>query len=229
MDPALLSLVHRLLPLSSHYSMVTRFSETMSRFVHGMVNQALAASMRALLKEYLLVSAQLETQHRLGQLTLQKLWYYVQPCLHALEILARVAISITKGACRGGKTLSALHHLASGYTGDGRSQDLCVHVAKAACEPYFDMLASWVLCGEVRDPYGEFMVVEHESIAKDRLHVEYNDAYWENRYTVSQENIPSFLEHVCKTQDSDNLVLLDRPAALAGCGQCQITMSSLCY
>ena len=197
MDPSLLSLVYRVLPLLTHYSTVACFVQDMFRFVHGMVNQALGASMRGLLKEYLLISAQLETQHRQGQLTLQKLWYYVQPCLHTLEILARVAVSIVKGSCRGGKTLSTLHHLTSGYTGDEKSHELCVHLAKAACQPYFEMLGFWVLQGEVRDPYGEFMVLEHGTIAKDRLHVEYNDAYWERRYTVCQDNIPSFLEHVC--------------------------------
>lgn len=196
MEPSLLSLVQRILPLSSHYSTVTRFLQERSRFVHGMVNQALVASMKGLLKEYLLVSAQLESQHLQGELTLQKMWYYVQPCLHALDIAARVSVSISKGGCRGGKTLSTLHTLTSGYTGDERSQELCVHLAKAACEPYFEMLGYWVFQGEVRDPYGEFMVQEHGTIAKDRLHLEYNDAYWERRYTVCQENIPSFLEHV---------------------------------
>lgn len=196
MDPSLLSLVHRILPLSSHYSTVTCFIQQRSRFVHGMVNQALASAMRSLLKEYLLVSAQLETQQNQGQLTVQKMWYYVQPCLHALDIAARVAVSISKGECRGGKTLSTIHSLTSSYTGDERSQELCVHLAKSACEPYFEMLGHWVFQGEVRDPYGEFMVQEHGTIAKDRLHLEYNDAYWEKRYTVCQENIPSFLEHV---------------------------------
>ena len=196
MEPSLLSLVQRILPLCSHYSTVTRFVQEQSRFVHGMVNQALASAMRELLKEYLLVSAQLESQYHRGNLSVQKVWYYVQPCLHALEITCRVAMSISKGACRGGKSLSSLHHLTCSYSGDERSQQLCMHLAKAACSPYFEMLAYWVFQGEVRDPYGEFMVQEHGTIAKDRLHSEYNDAYWERRYTVCQENIPSFLEHV---------------------------------
>lgn len=199
MDPSLLSLVRRILPLSSHYSTVTSFIQERSKFVHGMVNQALSSAMRELLKEYLLVSAQLESQHHHGNLTVQKVWYYVQPCLHALGIAARIAVSVSKGACRGGKTLSTLHSLTTGYTGDERSQELCLHLVKAACAPYFEMLGYWVFQGEVRDPYGEFMVEEHGTIAKDRLHLEYNDAYWERRYTVCQENIPSFLEHVSDT------------------------------
>ena len=199
MDPSLLSLTNRILPLSAHYSTITCFVQQRSRFAYGMVNQALASAMRELLKEYMLVSAQLETQHRTGQLTLHKMWYYVQPCLEALAIAARLAVSVSKGECRGGKTLSTLHALTAGYTGDERSLELCVHLAKSACEPYFEMLGHWVFQGEVRDPYGEFMVQKHDTIAKDRLHLEYNDAYWERRYTVCQDNIPSFLEHVSTT------------------------------
>ena len=30
------------------------------------------------------------------------------------------------------------------------------------------------------------MVEEHEDILKDRLHKEYNDTYWERRYTICQ-------------------------------------------
>ena len=165
-------------------------------YEEGRTNQALGAAMRGLLKEYLLISAQLETQFLQGKLTLQKLWYYVQPCLHTMSLLAQVAVAIGKGRCRGGKTLSTLHHLMGNYTGDERSQELGMHLATSACVPYFEMLGYWVFQGEVRDPYSEFMVQEHDTIAKDRLHVEYNDAYWERRYTICQDNIPSFLEQV---------------------------------
>ena len=73
------------------------------------------------------------------------------------------------------------------------------------------MLELWVYRGVVNDPYHEFMITEHQDFQKgtiishmtfettpitDRLSDEYNDAYWEKRYTVSQDNIPSFLEHL---------------------------------
>ncbi len=198
LDVSLLALVNRILPLCSQFSTVSRFVEDKSKFIHGMVNQALCATMRDLVREYLLVVAQLEHQFRLNQLTLQKLWYYVQPSIRTLDILSRMALSITRGSCRGGKTLTNLHNFTSGYIGDERAQELCLHLTQAACKPYFDMLERWIYHGEVVDPYGEFMIEEHEKFRKDRLHEEYNDAYWERRYTVSQENIPSFLEHIAE-------------------------------
>lgn len=198
LNASLLALLNRILPVCGHYSAVRRFVEENSKFVYGMVNQALCAAMRVVLKEFLVVVAQLEHQLRAGQLSLQKLWYYVQPCLRSLEILGRVALSVRRGSCRGGKTLTSLHALASGFVGDDRAQELCLHLARAACRPYFDTLAGWIHRGVVDDPYHEFMIEQHELIQKDRLHVEYNDAYWERRYTVVQVNIPSFLEQVAE-------------------------------
>jgi len=154
--------------------------------------------MGALVKEYLVIVAQLEHQFRIDQLTLQKLWYYVQPCMRTLEILSRIAVAINRGACRGGKTLTHLHNVTCSYIGDARSQELCLHLTQAACKPYFETLEKWIYRGVITDPYQEFMIEEHELYRKDRLHEEYNDAYWERRYTVLQENIPSFLEQVAE-------------------------------
>lgn len=198
LDVSLQALVNRILPICSQYSVVSRFIVEKSKFVHGMVNQALCAAMGGLVKEYLVIVAQLEHQFRQDQLTLQKLWYYVQPCMRTLEILSRVAVAINRGACRGGKTLTHLHNVTCGYIGDERAQELSLHLTQAACKPYFEILEKWIYTGVISDPYREFMIEEHEVIRKDRLHEEYNDAYWERRYTVLQENIPSFLEQVAE-------------------------------
>ncbi|KAL5515544.1 hypothetical protein EMCRGX_G000725 [Ephydatia muelleri] len=190
-------------PAASHYSSIARFVEGNAGYVKGTVNQALGAAMRDLVKEYLIVVAQLEHQLRASLLTVQKLWYYVQPCLRTLEVTSRVASLVERGECRGGKTLSVLHGAASGYVGDERAQELCLHLAEAASRPYFEMLGGWVYRGVVSDTYGEFMICEEAEVGRGRLTEEYNDAYWETRYTVVQENIPSFLEHVAgKVRDT---------------------------
>ena len=196
LDVSLKALVTRILPVCGCYSVVTRFVQEKSTFLQGRVNQALCAAMRGMLKEYCVVVAQLEHQLLLNQLSLQKLWYYMQPCMTTLSILARVAIAVSRGSCRGGKTLTTLHAITTGYIGEARAQELCLHLTRAACQPYFNSLGEWIYCGVVHDPYAEFMIREHGAILKDRLSEQYNDAYWERRYTVLQENIPSFLEHV---------------------------------
>ena len=194
LDVSLRMLVDRVLPICVSYSTVSRFIEENSKFVCGTVNQALAAAMRGLVREYFLVVTQLEHQFRLGLLTLQKMWYYVQSCMRTMDMLSTVALLVNKGSCRGGKTLSVLHSLTASRLGDQKTHELCLHLVEAACKPYFEMLSKWMYQGTVEDPYCEFMIEEHELIQKDRLHQEYNDAYWERRYTVCQENTPSFLE-----------------------------------
>lgn len=203
LDISLRVLTTRILSAASHYSSIARFVEGNAGYVKGTVNQALGAAMRDLVKEYLIVVAQLEHQLRASLLTVQKLWYYVQPCLRTLEVTSRVASLVERGECRGGKTLSVLHGAASGYVGDERAQELCLHLAEAASRPYFEMLGGWVYRGVVSDTYGEFMICEEAEVGRGRLTEEYNDAYWETRYTVVQENIPSFLEHVAgKVRDT---------------------------
>lgn len=196
LEMSMLELVQRILPVCSHYSTICRFMEGKSSFEHGLVNHALCAAMRTLLKEYLILVAQLEHQFRLGQLSLQKLWFYVQPCLRTMEILSSIVVAIDKGSCKGGAVLTLLHEKTVGFTGDSKSQDLSLFLTQAACVPYFDILEQWIYKGIINDPYSEFLVAEHGSVQKEKLTEDYNDAYWEQRYTVVRENIPIFLEKV---------------------------------
>uniref|UniRef100_A0A8C0ZI35 Gamma-tubulin complex component n=1 Tax=Cyanistes caeruleus TaxID=156563 RepID=A0A8C0ZI35_CYACU len=123
----------------------------------------------------------------------QKLWFYIQPTMRTLEILASLATSVDKGECMGGSTLSLLHDKTFNYTGDSQAQELCLYLTKAASVPYFEILEKWIYRGIINDPYSEFMVEEHE-LQKEKIQEDYNDKYWDQRYTVVQQQIPSFLQ-----------------------------------
>lgn len=69
-----------------------RFIEEKSSFEYGQVNHALAAAMRTLLKEYLILVTQLEQLQRQGLLSLQKLWFYIQPAMRTVDILASLGV-----------------------------------------------------------------------------------------------------------------------------------------
>lgn len=69
-----------------------RFIEEKSSFEYGQVNHALAAAMRTLLKEYLVLVTQLEQLQRQGLLSLQKLWFYIQPAMRTVDILASLGV-----------------------------------------------------------------------------------------------------------------------------------------
>ena len=199
LDVSLQSLLNRILPICSHYSLVCRFIEEHSKFKHGTVNQALAAAMRRLIREYVLIVAQLEYQFKTKELTLQKMWYYIQPCLYTMELLANIATTVNKARfSRGGRTLSLLHNATVSLMGNEQAQKLSLYVTECACVPFFVMLSQWLLKGEINDPYGEFMIEKNKEINVGSLHEEYNDYYWEGRYTAFQENIPTFLEVVAE-------------------------------
>uniref|UniRef100_A0A668TZG6 Gamma-tubulin complex component n=1 Tax=Oreochromis aureus TaxID=47969 RepID=A0A668TZG6_OREAU len=193
LDMSVKELVNRILPVASYYSTITRFIEEKSSFEYGQVNHALTAAMRTLMKEYLILVTQLEHLQRQGLLSLQKLWFYIQPTMRTMEILSSIASSVDKGECMGGSTLSLLHDRTFNYTGDSQAQELCLYLTKAASVPYFEILEKWIYRGIIKDPYSEFMVEEHE-LQKEKIQEDYNDKYWDQRYTIVQHRIPSFLQ-----------------------------------
>lgn len=193
LDMSIKELVNRILPVASYYSTITRFIEEKSSFEYGQVNHALTAAMRTLMKEYLILVTQLEHLQRQGLLSLQKLWFYIQPTMRTMEILASIASSVDKGECMGGSTLTLLHDRTYNFTGDSQAQELCLYLTKAASVPYFEILEKWIYRGIIKDPYSEFMVEEHE-LQKEKIQEDYNDKYWDQRYTIVQHRIPSFLQ-----------------------------------
>ncbi|XP_071785890.1 gamma-tubulin complex component 2-like [Asterias amurensis] len=196
LDISLREVANRILPVCTMYSSVVRFIEDKSSFEYGVVNHALCGAMKTLIKEYYILTAQLEHQFRQGQLPLQRFWFYIQPCKQTMEILSSIALSIDRGASTGGAVLSLLHERTVTMIGDTRAQNLCLFLTQSACAPYFEVLEKWIYKGIIKDPYCEFMIEEHEAYRKEKLQQEYNDAYWEQHYTVCRDRIPVFLENV---------------------------------
>ncbi|XP_021928970.1 gamma-tubulin complex component 2-like isoform X2 [Zootermopsis nevadensis] len=195
-DPSLHEMVKQILPLASHYSMVMRFIQEKSQFECGQVNHALTAAMNTLIKDYMVLVAQLETANRKGNFSIHKLWFFIQPTLHTMEILANIASTISKSGAKGGKVLSLLHERTSNYIGDPAGQELCLYLTQNACVPYMEILEKWVYKGVISDPYEEFLVEDNEVIEKEELPFDYSSDYWEKRYVIRREKIPVFLERV---------------------------------
>ncbi|KAH9830213.1 Spc98 family-domain-containing protein [Rhodofomes roseus] len=88
LDASLRDLVERILPLATYYTAITAFIEQRSHLDFGLVNHALCAAMRDMLKDYQVLLSQLEHAFATSpQFTLQKLWFYVHPTLHTLSLL----------------------------------------------------------------------------------------------------------------------------------------------
>jgi gamma-tubulin complex component 2 len=183
-------LVERLLPLCDCYVRVNAFVCERGRYDYGMVAHALAAAMRVLLREYLVLVAQLETQLRKGGLSLQKLWFYLQPTLRTMERLDVVAASASDLV--GGALLNRLRE-ESACGGDEASQSLMRFLIQRAGAPYLEMLGSWIYDGQLADPYGEFMVRGEDTLNKDAVREDFNAQYWESCYTIQEDKTLSIL------------------------------------
>eukprot|EP00039_Didymoeca_costata_P009973 m.133126 g.133126 ORF g.133126 m.133126 type:complete len:838 (+) comp14664_c0_seq1:156-2669(+) len=193
LDPSLRDLAFRVLPVCVAYSIISGFTDNRSSFASGSVRQALAAAMRGLLKEYLIVVAQVETEYLKGNMLLQRLHLVIQPCMKTMVVLSEVASDADRGNLRGGALLSYLHDRAMQAIGDVHSQELALHLAQKASAPYFAILEQWIYKGKIEDPFKEFLVEEEAGLHKDRVKQHYNDLYWERRYTICSERTPSFL------------------------------------
>ena len=194
LDLSLADLVDRVLPLTHYYVRIVRFLELRHNYEFGLVNHALCAAVRELLREYLILVAQLEYQMSLAQLSLQKLWYYVQPALQTLKALHGLVVDIETDApgrersatLRGGMLLNTLHQHVVAAGGEQHASKLLGFIIQESAAPYLQMLSAWLRDGVVQDPYGEFMIEERPN----RPH--YDDSYWEKRYVIREKHVASF-------------------------------------
>ncbi|KAI9486037.1 MAG: gamma-tubulin complex component protein [Benjaminiella poitrasii] len=97
---------------------------------------------------------------------------------------------------KGGSILNILAERLIGLSGDPKCNKIYTYLLSKASVPYFDILNSWIYRGEINDPYNEFMILEKKSVKKENLKEDYNDTYWETRYTIRQDYIPVFLEPI---------------------------------
>ena len=213
-DPSIVDLLNRILPLANAYARVVAWVESSSRYESGLVAQALAAAVRELLNEYLIVIAQLEHQiDSPAGLNLQKLWFYIQPSMSTLSALGSLAKSVAETRASGGVLLSLLHDAAIVSAGDSPKRALMDHLLAAAAVPYFDMLTQWVTSGAFTDPYGEFMVVDSSDSKAPLLGL--NDSYWSDKYALRpRAHLPRFLEDLAPTILTTGKYL----NVVAGCG-----------
>ena len=191
-DPPLAELARRILALCDDAAAVQRFTEQRSAPSLGLTANACAAAMRGLLADWRALAVQLEHQMRIGALSLQSTWFYVQPAASALRLLAGVAAAASGPGMRGAQLLNALHVAAAGAAGDAQAAALLNQLLVASSAPYCAALGKWIYEGVVDDPCGEFLVQEAPHLSKESLGEDYTSTYWTERYTARGEP-PCFL------------------------------------
>ncbi|KAM6494864.1 gamma-tubulin complex, DGRIP84/SPC97 component [Amanita muscaria] len=95
LDTSLCDLVERILPLGTYYTAITAFVEQRSHLEFGLVNHALCAAIRDMLKEYQTLLSQLEHAFNTSPtFSLQKLWFYVHPTVHTLSLIYQLILEL---------------------------------------------------------------------------------------------------------------------------------------
>ncbi|CAM9988881.1 unnamed protein product, partial [Laminaria digitata] len=121
-----------------------------------------------------------------GKLSLQRLWFYVQPSMRTMESLEVLTVELKD--VKGGELLRRLRTLA-GTGGDEASRQLHTFLLHQASVPYLEMLETWIYDGSLNDQYGEFMIDQVEDVHKRDVGQDFNTRYWSGRYLLRPAHV----------------------------------------
>lgn len=198
-DPSLADLTARILPLACHAHAINRYIDVHSRFEYGTVCHAFCAGLRHVLKEFYVLVCQLEHQFMIEQLSLQKLWFYVQPTLRVFSLLDRVISVLVKTHSVGGALLNVIHSQVTAIGGSSSDDDTTTvlrFLLKQASAPFLEILRHWLYEGRIDDPYDEFFIEEQTLEARSDMMEVYDESYWHRKFTVREEMLPLFIAHM---------------------------------
>lgn len=125
LESSLHAKVAKVLSVCEDVVVLQRFIETRLPFESGVVSHAVAAAMRHMLDDWMLMVTQLESLLRTGRLTMQSLWYYIQAPLVTLQLLASIARKAASDSLVGPKLLNLIHGNLEDYAGDRNAQVRC--------------------------------------------------------------------------------------------------------
>jgi gamma-tubulin complex component 2 len=183
-------LVNKMLPICNNHDTIQEFVNIHSQFEYGLVSHALCGSIRILLKEYLLLVTQLDTEFNNADLSLQKVWFYVQNSLRIMEALKKLVVEA--GNKKGGALLNVIYRLMINSS-DKSIRDLFEFILEKSSVPYISILKKWIFEGILDDHFEEFIVKENLEFKKEQVSEDLNNLYWLERFTFREEMIPNFL------------------------------------
>ncbi|EGG19365.1 spindle pole body component 97 [Cavenderia fasciculata] len=195
-DESLMHLVRRILPVCSYYIYIADFIDTRLNFEWGVICHSLCESIQSLIKDYHQLVTNLENQLKSNTLSLQRMWYYIQPTLRIFESVYNLLYETIKSNLYGSQILNLLFNSIAIYGCDQTSKELYLYFIEYCSKPFLKMLEDWIYRGTVNDVHGEFMIEENLDLQKENINKNYNDSYWENRYIVRRDQAPKFLEKV---------------------------------
>ena len=144
--------------------------------------------MQAELTEYYRLLAVLESQRTTytcddaaNYLNLRKLYLWVQEPLERMKGLGVITVLVKN--LKGGAICSAINTYV--LNGSPATKQFISRILKEVSTPILSMIKTWMLAGEINDPFKEFFVETDPNVGDDRL--------WTEKYRLNYVMIPAFL------------------------------------
>ncbi|CAI2385190.1 unnamed protein product [Moneuplotes crassus] len=152
------------------------------------VTQSLCFAFQAELTEFYRLIAILENQHQnydetdpANCLNLRKLYLHIQEPMERMKWLAIIVDSIQ--GLKGGTIISSIHSYV--LHGSPVTKMLLSKLLREVSAPILTMIKTWMIEGELNDPFQEFFVSMDPNVP--------NDLIWTQKYDLKPSMIPSFL------------------------------------
>ena len=136
------------------------------------VTQALCFSIQSELNEYFRLLSILDSQRQkyteadtANYLNLRKLYLWVQEPLDRMKWLAIIIDSIQN--LKGGAICSAINTFT--MNGSPSTQQFINRILKEVSAPILSMIKTWMIEGEINDPFREFFVDTDPSVPDEKL------------------------------------------------------------
>ena len=154
------------------------------------MTQALCFSIQSELNEYFRLLSILDSQRQryneqdtANFLNLRKLYLWVQEPLDRMKWLALIIDSVQN--LKGGAICSAINTFTMNVSPN--TQHFINRILKEVSAPILSMIKTWMIEGEINDPFREFFVDTDPNVPDDKL--------WTQKYSLNPIMIPSFLSN----------------------------------
>lgn len=194
LDVAVPVLAQRALALADDFVAVAEFVEKTrdAGDAQGYVRQALGVAIEGLLGDYRQLVLRLEHALRKGELSLQRLLFYLQPSMRSMSLLRRMIECV--GSNVGGAAFDSVFEVAATYVGSVDMRTVLAFIVGKAAAPLLDCMRTWMCEGIIDDRYKEFFVEENSKYTRGIMVDNFTlSKTWDLRYTVNKDNLPNLL------------------------------------
>ena len=94
---------------------------------------------------------------------------------------------------KGGALLNVIYKFLTN-TSDKSIKELFSFLLEKTSVPYLEILKKWIYYGQLDDPFEEFLINEDSHMNKNNIEKDFNDSYWQKKYTYREDMIPIFFQ-----------------------------------